>query len=110
MKVSRPSGEEVVVSIRRRMRGRDLLIERDVSMYCDRLRGVRSSEIAFKFKISKQLVNRRIKRMPEKVKQYLRGRVSRLMDGGIFCGISDEDRSVIDKLTRAEASQKHAVG
>ncbi|WP_422927023.1 hypothetical protein [Singulisphaera sp. PoT] len=84
-----------------RLRKPDALLDRDVAMLCDQLRGVRSSDIARKFGISKQLVCRRLKRMPSGVRAYARRRMAHWTINDIFVGMHADDRKAIRRIMKA---------
>lgn len=71
MRGQTPDGVEAVAEKRRRMRDADLLADRDILMLSERLQGRPDRETAWMFKVSRQLVQFRLNRMPTAVQDGL---------------------------------------
>jgi DNA-binding Lrp family transcriptional regulator len=95
MKGQLPSGEAAWVEKRRRMRDQDILDDRDLLMLLESVQGRPSREIARMFKISRQLVWRRLSGIHISVVEGMKALVRRKVAAGDVVLLSSAEREAL---------------
>jgi hypothetical protein len=102
MLVMRERGDGWRVTKRRRMRDRDLLDDRDLLMLAASLQGRPNREIGRIFRITRQLVGRRINDLPDSVHLGMRRLIDRKLaqDGAVL--LTEDELAALKAILRRE--------